>query len=84
MGPGQRATRRNLDGRQDASPRPVRPRLPQELVAMVGFEDHCKNGVDGDVRPSRVLVPRQESLSALVRVEGGWGEGSPVPFHQDL
>src|ERR1700722_18948644 len=30
------------------------------------------------------LVSRQESLSALVRVEGGWGEGYPVPFHQDL
>jgi diguanylate cyclase (GGDEF)-like protein len=32
----------------------------------------------------RFLVPRQESPSALVRVEGGWGEGYPVPFHQDL
>jgi hypothetical protein len=37
-------------------------------------------------RTSKVsqLVPRQESLSALEGVEGGWGKGYPVPFHQDL
>jgi hypothetical protein len=26
-----------------------------------------------------MYLPRQESLSALVRVEGGWGEGYPSP-----
>jgi hypothetical protein len=29
------------------------------------------------------LVPRHESLSAA-GAEGDWGEGYPVPFHQDL
>jgi hypothetical protein len=32
----------------------------------------------------RQLSFRRVSLSALVRVEGGWGAGYPVPFHQDL
>jgi hypothetical protein len=30
-----------------------------------------------------ILLPRQESPSAA-GADGGWGEGYPVPFHQDL
>jgi len=47
LGAGQRPARRNFDDQQDASSRPVRPRLPQELVVVAGFEDTCENGTDG-------------------------------------
>jgi hypothetical protein len=55
LGAGQRTTRRNFDHRQDAAASPVRPRLPQELVAMAGFENSGENGADVGAPPQRLL-----------------------------
>ena len=59
-----------------------------DLLSVEYWRDVQQTLLRGEVPELRMypentkLVPRQESLSAVVRVDGGWGEGYAVPFHK--